>query len=74
MGNNYPFLGLKEERVVHRGWFQGQHARAFMELNHGGVETENINETWVLGRESVLAAVEGLKKGNFVCVSDDTDR
>ncbi len=69
--NNNPFLRLKADRVVHRG--QG-HARAFVELNHGDVETENVNETWVSGRESVLAAVECLKRGNFVCVSDDVDR
>ncbi len=74
---NSPFLGLNDENGVRphsiaRG-FQ-EHGVTCMELNHGGIETETIDETWLLGRESVLAAVDALKKGKFVCVTDDVDR
>ncbi len=68
-----PFLGLNKENGVRphsiaRG-FQ-KHGVTCMELNHGDIETE----TWLLGRECVLAAVDALKKGKFVCVTDDVDR
>ncbi len=78
MGNNNPFFWLKEGKVVRppsiAQGFQSQQG-AYLELNHLGTENENMDEeTWVLGKESVLAAIEAMKRGRFVCVSDDVDR
>ncbi len=79
MRNNNLILGLNDENgsVHSHSTARGlqDHGVTCMELNPGGIETEPIcGETWLLGRESVLAAVDALKKGKFVCVTDDVDR